>query len=170
MVAWTPRASDADRERVAEKLRRSWCEGYLSFETFSDRVDLAYRARSSKDLRRLVFDLPESPIRAVVRLWDRIAPAVAAEGTEDDPEAGELRFPDGADFTLVLGRALDCDCRLLDETVSRHHAEVRFEEGVAVIADLASKNGVYVNGRRVWRAEIRRGDHIGLGAAHLTVA
>ena len=154
IVAWPLRASDADRERVAETLRRSWCDGYLSFDTFSERVDLAYRARSWEELRRLVLDLPPAPIRAVLRLWQRVGAAFAARKGDEEPEAVEFQLPERADVALVLGRAADCDYRLRDETVSRRHAEVRPEDGVWVIRDLDSTNGVYVNGRRVWRAEI----------------
>lgn len=168
-VAWSLRASDGDRERIAETLRRSWCEGYLSFDTFSERVDLAYRARSWEELRRLIFDLPPAPIRALLRLWHRVAAAFAADRDEVDAEAGELHLPERADVALLLGRAADCDFRLSDETVSRHHAELRYDDGMWVISDLNSTNGVYVNGRRVWHAEIRPGDQIALAKVDLTV-
>ncbi len=168
-VAWSLRASDADRERVAETLRRSWCEGYLSLDTFSERIELAYRARSWTDLRRLVSDLPPAPIRALLRLWPRVAAEFAAQERDHGVEAAQLRLPERADVPLVLGRAADCDLRLRDDTVSRHHAEVRCEDGIWVISDLDSTNGVYVNGRRVWRAEIRPGDEIALASVALTV-
>ena len=165
------RVSDADRERVAEQLAHGWSEGFLSFETFSRRVDAAYRARSWTELRGLVFDLPLGRLGRLTALWNRVRPAlVRRPGQKAEDEAAELRLPERPDVSLVLGRAPDCTFRLHDETVSRHHAEIRCEGGVWVISDLASTNGLYVNGRRVWRTELRRGDQVALGRASVVVA
>lgn len=85
-----------------------------------------------------------------------------------EPSA-KLALPGRPRAPLTLGRATDCTHRLADETVSRHHAAVRWEDGFWVICDLESTNGVYVNGRRVWRAALRSGDHVSLGAATVVV-
>ncbi|MGW7287747.1 DUF1707 SHOCT-like domain-containing protein [Streptomyces sp. NPDC054847] len=52
------RASDAERERVAERLRDAVAEGRLDMEEFDQRLDAAYRARTHGDLEPLVRDLP----------------------------------------------------------------------------------------------------------------
>ncbi|MEW2529398.1 DUF1707 domain-containing protein [Streptomyces sp. NPDC047071] len=52
------RASDADRERVAEVLREALAEGRLDMDEFNERVDTAYRARTYGDLAPLTRDLP----------------------------------------------------------------------------------------------------------------
>lgn len=52
------RASDAERERVAEVLREAVAEGRLEMEEFQERLDLAYRARTRGELRPLLSDLP----------------------------------------------------------------------------------------------------------------
>ncbi|GGV33165.1 DUF1707 SHOCT-like domain-containing protein [Streptomyces spectabilis] len=52
------RASDADRERVAEVLREAMAEGRLDMDEFNERVDAAYRARTYGDLAPLTRDLP----------------------------------------------------------------------------------------------------------------
>jgi len=52
------RASDADRERVAELLRRHYGAGRLSEEDLSERVEAVYSARSVSDLETLTADLP----------------------------------------------------------------------------------------------------------------
>ena len=165
------RASDADRERIVENLRRSWCEGYLSYETFGERVERAYRARSRGELRRLVSDLPLGPLAALLPLWERLRWAFGRERFERGDQALELELPlvHGRSASLVLGRAADCGYRLLDDTVSRHHAKVECEGGVWVISDLDSTNGVYVNGRRIWRAALHPGDDIALGSSSLQV-
>lgn len=52
------RASDAERERVAEALREAVAEGRLTMEEFEERLELAYTARTHADLEPLVRDLP----------------------------------------------------------------------------------------------------------------
>ncbi|MFF5333981.1 DUF1707 domain-containing protein [Streptomyces sp. NPDC013181] len=52
------RASDAERERVAEILREALAEGRLEMEEFEQRLDGAYKARTHGELEPLVRDLP----------------------------------------------------------------------------------------------------------------
>jgi hypothetical protein len=52
------RASDAERERVAEALREAVAEGRLDMAEFEERLDAAYRARTHAQLEPLVRDLP----------------------------------------------------------------------------------------------------------------
>ena len=51
------RASDADRERVVEVLRRAASDGQLTVEELEERVPVAYAARTRKELERLTADL-----------------------------------------------------------------------------------------------------------------
>lgn len=53
------RASDAERERVAEVLRDALAEGRLGMEEFQERLDSAYQARTRGELVPLVRDLPQ---------------------------------------------------------------------------------------------------------------
>lgn len=50
-----------------------------------------------------------------------------------------------------------------DPTISRQHARVRLEKEGFVIYDLASANGVLVNGQREQRRKLENGDRITLG-------
>jgi hypothetical protein len=52
------RVSDADREGVALTLREHAVSGRLTLEEFSERVGLAYAARSEDELEALTADLP----------------------------------------------------------------------------------------------------------------
>ncbi|WP_371503392.1 DUF1707 domain-containing protein [Kitasatospora sp. NBC_00374] len=52
------RASDADRERVAELLRDAYAEGRLTVEEHSERIEAAYGARTFGELVPLTRDLP----------------------------------------------------------------------------------------------------------------
>ncbi|WP_124271880.1 DUF1707 domain-containing protein [Streptomyces sp. ADI96-02] len=54
------RASDAERERIAEVLRDAVAEGRLEMDEFEQRLDAAYRARTHGELEPLVRDLPAS--------------------------------------------------------------------------------------------------------------
>ncbi|MCX4746997.1 DUF1707 domain-containing protein [Kitasatospora sp. NBC_01287] len=52
------RASDADRERIAELLRDAYAEGRLSVEEHSERIEAAYGAKTLGELVPLTRDLP----------------------------------------------------------------------------------------------------------------
>lgn len=52
------RASDAERERVAERLREAVAEGRLDMEEFDERLEAALKARTHGELTPLVRDLP----------------------------------------------------------------------------------------------------------------
>jgi hypothetical protein len=52
------RASDADRERIAERLRRSHAEGRLDTTELQQRVERCYEAKTFGELEDLVTDLP----------------------------------------------------------------------------------------------------------------
>jgi hypothetical protein len=60
------RASDADREAVAERLRHAAVEGRLEPDEFEQRLHEALRARTYGDLGRLLGDLPAKPLA-----WER---------------------------------------------------------------------------------------------------
>ena len=55
------RASDADRDRAADALRRHYAEGRLSPEEFDERLSSALAARTMGDLADLLADLPQDP-------------------------------------------------------------------------------------------------------------
>jgi hypothetical protein len=55
------RASDADRDRVAEALRDHFAAGRLSEEELSDRIDAVYKATTMQELDHLRGDLPTLP-------------------------------------------------------------------------------------------------------------
>ncbi|NGO12353.1 DUF1707 domain-containing protein [Streptomyces sp. HC44] len=52
------RASDTDRERVAEVLRDALAEGRLDMEEFEERLDATYKARTYGELAPITRDLP----------------------------------------------------------------------------------------------------------------
>jgi pSer/pThr/pTyr-binding forkhead associated (FHA) protein len=50
---------------------------------------------------------------------------------------------------FVVGRDAGVDLQVVDERVSRKHARIELRDGVFVLTDLNSTNGVFVNGVRV---------------------
>src|SRR5690606_13897663 len=71
-------------------------------------------------------------------------------------------FPLGPQRALI-GRDEAADVRLPVSAVSRRHAELRFERGRWVIADLGSRNGTLVDGRLVEEAELEPCSEVRVG-------
>jgi len=62
---------------------------------------------------------------------------------------------------IVVGRDSKCDIVIDDHTVSRRHARLTLENDDYFIEDLRSRNGTYVNGRRVTgRVRLSSDDHV----------
>ena len=61
------RASDADRERLAEALREHFAAGRLGAEELGERLDATYKASTVQELDALRRDLPELPPPPAVR-------------------------------------------------------------------------------------------------------
>ncbi len=68
------RASDADREQVAERLRESSRRGRLEMTEFDERLDAAYRARTYGELAPLTRDLPPAAPSGGVPARPRTSP------------------------------------------------------------------------------------------------
>ncbi len=80
----------------------------------------------------------------------------------------------GRDFRLrrgsmVLGRGVTADIRIVDDLASREHARIemvwdpRTESAAFHLFDLGSTNHTFVNSRRIDRAELKDGDKIQIG-------
>jgi hypothetical protein len=67
----------------------------------------------------------------------------------------------------VIGRGTDSDLQLLDQGVSRRHAELRWDGNYATVYDLGSTNGTSVNGHDVASHVLRHGDVIRVGHTRL---
>jgi pSer/pThr/pTyr-binding forkhead associated (FHA) protein len=65
---------------------------------------------------------------------------------------------------VVVGRGRDADLMLADELVSRHHARVSPHGPAAVVEDLGSRNGTFVNGEAIHGpTRLEPGDQLQLG-------
>jgi len=61
------RASDAERERTVELLRRHSVDGRLTLEEFAERIGVAYEAKTRDELDALTRDLPAEPAAVSAR-------------------------------------------------------------------------------------------------------
>ena len=106
--------------------------------------------------------------------------AFSGETRDENPAAGAARqgrfslVSDEKEVALppgdtVLGRDRLAAARIDDGTVSRRHARITVAVKTAAIADLGSKNGTFVNGKRVGEKAVRLsdGDQIQLGSVFL---
>jgi two-component system cell cycle response regulator len=76
--------------------------------------------------------------------------------------AGQV-FTLDADETFI-GRSREAHVRIDDVGISRKHARiVRAQDGRYIVEDLRSTNGVFVNGRKIERAELATGDRVQVG-------
>ena len=98
----------------------------------------------------------------------------AGNGSSTAAPAGELAlrwlFPatDGPATSLsvprvVLGRGDDCGTVLPGAEVSRYHAEIVRDGPIAILRDLKSRNGSFVNGRATCEASLKLGNVVRVG-------
>lgn len=65
---------------------------------------------------------------------------------------------------IQIGRHVSNDIVVNDRRVSRHHAQVRYENGRFVIYDLGSLNGIGINRTTVRQHSLRDGDLVSVGS------
>jgi len=70
---------------------------------------------------------------------------------------------------LTIGRGSDNGIVVRDGRASRHHARIDGRRGSLVLSDLGSKNGSFVNDRRVDSIALGEGDRIRIGTTTLLV-
>jgi len=63
----------------------------------------------------------------------------------------------------IVGRQMSAGLRLWDNKVSRQHCKIVLEERGAVVIDLDSSNGTFVNEEQIERAELKDGDLLRVG-------
>lgn len=70
----------------------------------------------------------------------------------------EQIFPVQRDKPATIGRTKDNTIFCLHKSLSRKHAQIEIQGGKLQVTDLQSKNGLFHNGRRVARCEVREGE------------
>jgi DNA-binding winged helix-turn-helix (wHTH) protein len=141
----------------------------------------SYVARSSlgrlvTELRAVIGDDARSP--RIIRTAHGVGYAFCADVTSGAAVRGAASVvlvwrgqPHAlGDGRHVLGREFDCSIVVDVAGVSRHHASIEVTGRQALIADLGSKNGTFVNRQRIaGPTALEHLDEIGVGAAVLTV-
>jgi hypothetical protein len=92
----------------------------------------------------------------------RLLVTTAVDGGENVQRSYDITTP-----VTLLGRGTDCDLRLVDAGVSRHHAEIRVEGPEIVLVDLGSTNGSFVNGQPIRRVTLVDGSQVTMGRTTL---
>ena len=110
-------------------------------------------------------------IQVPVAAADSSKTMVANFGRTPMREAGSSAEPQlvmtvqfGGKNELTIGRDERNDIRIDGLQISKHHARLRRSGAGVVIEDLNSTNGVYLNGTRISRQEIRPGDSAQIGS------
>ncbi len=74
-----------------------------------------------------------------------------------------------SDTPFIIGREEDVDFQLSDEAVSRMHSIIIYENGKIYIRDMDSKNGTYLNGKRIVKEELKNEDILRIGDTTIKV-
>jgi FHA domain/Protein of unknown function (DUF3662) len=151
--------SSADYERLAQHrdyLERAWAQ---LLRDLAAKVGAAFDGGAVS----VTMSARESlPLGAIV---------VEAAGGSSEPRVFHLRTivgvpPDGVYSVKPktrIGRSEEGEVVLVDPSVSRAHAVVEIGSRGAVVRDLGSTNGTFVNGRRIEAEALRDGDELRFG-------
>ena len=69
--------------------------------------------------------------------------------------------------TVTIGRGTDNTITLSHPTVSRSHAKIKYNEGIWIVEDMGSANGIFVDDNRVENAVLEPGKTYHIGKAAL---
>jgi two-component system, cell cycle response regulator len=65
---------------------------------------------------------------------------------------------------VTIGRGNQADIHVVDDGISRRHAEIVHEDNAILVRDLGSTNGTFCNGERVTEHALKDGDKIQVGS------
>lgn len=123
--------------------------------------DSQYMPNSFADDRTQTFNLvnPEETLPGIDA--EVLNPGLAELVIVRGPYAGERFVLDIPEITI--GRDPSCEVFLNDRTVSRRHAHLSIQDGLAVIEDLGSLNGTWVDGAIISQSVLHSGSNIQIG-------
>jgi chromosome segregation ATPase len=174
LLSASQESSSAEIEKLEKENRRLTLEAERTREklqTKSDAINglLNELAKNSKQPDP-VSGIEEAIQEIDVRMSEKIDARTNSErervtrvltGTIDGQE---LRFPLFKD-RLTIGRTSQNDIQLKSGHISRRHAVVVIEGDVTRVIDWGSKNGVFVNSKKVKEHFLRNNDIVSVGAA-----
>jgi hypothetical protein len=65
----------------------------------------------------------------------------------------------------IIGSSSPCDIQIPDEGIQNQHLSIRFSSGHWTLTDLDSDGGTFLNGKRIYRADLKDGDKLKIGKA-----
>jgi len=80
------------------------------------------------------------------------------------PQAWEIQLKPGLNF---LGRGASNDFKLEDPSISGSHCQIVIDQGSALIKDMGSTNGTYVNRAKVQESRLESGQPLRLGSVDM---
>jgi len=84
-----------------------------------------------------------------------------SDGTQQELKLGKR--------ALTIGRSTDTDICIPDKQASRVHCGISFRDDAYFLRDCKSKNGTFVNNRRIDSARLSDGDRIRIGSTTIIV-
>jgi hypothetical protein len=120
--------------------------------------------------------------QVLVVIWRDLRRPTAGEAEQSRPlgklllvSSGDTSYQPGHSFALHrltrIGRGSDNSVVLDDGFTSTSHAELRYQDGSWWVLDLGSRNGSWINDKRVrGQAPIRYGDVLTIGRVKLKLA
>jgi pSer/pThr/pTyr-binding forkhead associated (FHA) protein len=64
---------------------------------------------------------------------------------------------------VKIGRAAEADIQLMDSEISSLHCRLEWVKGTFLVFDCQSTNGTFVNGQKILKSTLKRGDEIKVG-------
>ena len=163
-------AGSSNGTRIADKLLVA---GRPTTLQSGDEITIAEFSLTFEDRPLLRQTTPERTASLARRMLSQLQGHELATGEavflriSGGPERGTVVNFGTPPSRLLIGRGEECDLRLSDVDVSRAHIElVRDVDGVTA-RDLASKNGLDVNGRQVRERRLKHGDTLRIGVTTL---
>jgi hypothetical protein len=98
-------ASDAERERAVDLMRRSSVDGRLTLEEFAQRVSTAYEARTREELDELTRDLPVESASRVPAAPRRVAAKWIVAVMGGAHRRGRFRLGAQTNVVTIMGGA-----------------------------------------------------------------
>ncbi len=157
--SYTVNVSPADFDRLAqhrEYLERAW--GDL-LRDLASRVGVTFEEGEARVAMASRGSVPHGAIEIDVGRVRKPPRALCLRTVKGVPPNGIYAVKGKS----RIGRSEESEIVLLDPSVSRAHAVVEVTDGNAVVRDLGSTNGTFVNGRRIESELLRDGDELRLG-------
>jgi len=157
--AYTVSVSPVDFERLAghrEYLERAWAQ---LLRDLAAKVGVAFEEGDATVTMAARESVPLGAIAVEVAGTSSLGARFSLRTLEGVPPNGVYSIA----RSVRIGRSEEGEIVLVDPSVSRSHAVVELDSRGAIVRDLDSTNGTYLNGRRIEAEPLRDGDELRFG-------